>query len=147
MPRIVPKCRLRGVVDGASITRTMRGKSRYVFLPGQQIVLLSGFRHCGTTGFIDEDFERYPGIGTSHSEAEGMSLNTKRRLILTSLALFALLVLCVLYLCHRVPPTIPAHQSQVEALNDALKNGLLTKSQYDAEIKKLKDEPHTGSQP
>lgn len=66
---------------------------------------------------------------------------------MTSLALFALLVVCVLYLCHRVPPTNPSNQSQVEALNDALKNGLLTKSQYDAEIKKLKDQSHSGSQP
>jgi hypothetical protein len=72
---------------------------------------------------------------------------TKRRLILTSLVVFALLVLCVLYLCHHVPPANPAHQSQVEALNDALKNGLLTQSQYDAEIKKLKDQSHAGSQP
>jgi hypothetical protein len=64
-----------------------------------------------------------------------------------SLVLFALLVLCVLYLCHRVPSASPAHQSQVEALNDALKNGLLTKPQYDAEIKKLQDQSHPGSQP
>ena len=85
--------------------------------------------------------------GNDDSEAEDMSLNTKRRLILTSLVVFALVVLCVLYFCHRVPATIPAHQSQVEALNDALKNGLLTKPQYDAEIKKLKDQSHTQSEP
>jgi hypothetical protein len=76
-----------------------------------------------------------------------MSLNTKRRLILTSLAIFALLVVCVLYLCHRIPRTNPAHQSQVEALNDALKNGLLTKPQYDSEIKKLKGQSHPQTSP
>ena len=76
-----------------------------------------------------------------------MTYNTKRRLILTSLVLFALLVLCVLYVCNRAPQTSSANQPQVEALNDALKNGLITKSQFDAEIKKLKDQSRPQSQP
>ena len=76
-----------------------------------------------------------------------MTHTTKRRLILTSLVVFALVVLCVLYLCHRVPPANPTRQSQIEALNDALKNGLLTKPQYDAEIKRLKDQSQPQSQP
>jgi hypothetical protein len=78
-----------------------------------------------------------------------MTQNTKRSLILPALLIFALVVLGVLYICHRSARSHPTNQSQVEALNDALKNGLLTKSQYDAEIKKLKDQskPQSGSQP
>jgi hypothetical protein len=71
-----------------------------------------------------------------------MTHNSKRRLILTSLAIFALLVLCTLYFFHRAAQKSSASPSQVEALNDALKNGLITKPQYDAEIKKLKDQPY-----
>ena len=76
-----------------------------------------------------------------------MTHHAKRRLILTSLALFALVVVGVLFICHHYPRPHPANQSQIDALNDALKNGLLTKPQYDAEIKKLTDQSHPQSQP
>lgn len=76
-----------------------------------------------------------------------MTQNTKRSLILPALLVFALVVVGVLYVCHRRTQSHPTNQSQVEALNDALKNGLLTKSQYDAEIKKLKDQSQPKSEP
>jgi hypothetical protein len=75
-----------------------------------------------------------------------MTQNTKRSLILPALLIFALVVVGVLYVCHRRAQSHPS-QSQVEALNDALKNGLLTKSQYDAEMKKLKDKSQPNPQP
>jgi hypothetical protein len=78
-----------------------------------------------------------------------MTQNAKRGLILPALILFALVVFAVLYICHR-SARAHAHspaQSQVEALNDALRNGLLTKPQYDAEIKKLKDQSKPNPQP
>jgi len=68
-----------------------------------------------------------------------MTRNTKRRLILPALVLFALVVIGVLFISQRSSRAHSLNQSQVDALNDALKNGLLTKSQYDAEIKKLKE--------
>ena len=73
-----------------------------------------------------------------------MTQNAKRGLILPALILFALVVFAVLYICHRSARVHAPAQSQVEALNDALRNGLLTKSQYDAEIKKLKDQPKSN---
>jgi len=75
-----------------------------------------------------------------------MTQNTKRSLILPALLVFALVVVGVLFICHRRAQSHPTNQSQVEALNDALKNGLLTKSQYDAEIKKLKDQSQSTPQ-
>ncbi len=76
-----------------------------------------------------------------------MTQNAKRGLILPALILFALVVFAVLYICHRSASAHIPTQSQVEALNDALKNGLLTKSQYDAELKRLKDQPKSNPRP
>jgi hypothetical protein len=76
-----------------------------------------------------------------------MSQTSKRRLILAAIVLFALIVFGCLFLGHRASHAPAATQSQVEALNDALKNGLITKSQYDSEIKKLKDQPQPTSLP
>ena len=76
-----------------------------------------------------------------------MTQNAKRGLILPALILFALVVVAVLYICHRSASAHTPTQSQIEALNDALRNGLLTKPQYDAEIKKLKDQPKPNPQP
>ena len=73
-----------------------------------------------------------------------MTQTSKRRLILASLVLFALIVFGALYVGHyksRASHAPAATQSQIDALNDALKNGLITKPQYDSEIKKLKDQP------
>lgn len=74
-----------------------------------------------------------------------MTQNAKRGLILPALILFALVVFAVLYICHRSARSHTPTQTQIDALNDALRNGLLTKSQYDAEIKKLKDQPQPQS--
>jgi hypothetical protein len=75
-----------------------------------------------------------------------MTHNTKRGLILPALILFALVVFGVVYLCHRIYRTHPPTQSQVEALNDALKNGLISKPQYDSELKKLNDKSQPNPQ-
>jgi cell division protein FtsB len=75
-----------------------------------------------------------------------MTQTSKRRLILAAIVLFALIVFGCLFLGHHYGHA-PATQSQVDALNDALKNGLITKSQYDSEIKKLKDQPQSQPTP
>jgi hypothetical protein len=76
-----------------------------------------------------------------------MTHNTKRSLILPVLILFALVVFGVLYVCHRIYLTHPPTQSQIEALNDALKNGLISKPQYDSELKKLKEQQSQSTPP
>jgi len=76
-----------------------------------------------------------------------MTQNPKRSLILPALILFALVVFGVLYICHRIYVAPPPTQSQVEALNDALKNGLISKPQYDSEMKRLKDQSQSKAQP
>jgi len=76
-----------------------------------------------------------------------MTQNTKRSLILPALIIFALVVVGVLYICHRRAQSHATNQSQVEALNDALKNGLISKPQYDSEIKKIKDQSQPKSEP
>ena len=76
-----------------------------------------------------------------------MTQSTKRRLILTAIVLFALIVFGCLFLSHHNSHAPAATQSQVDALNDALKNGLITKPQYDSEIKKLKDQPQSQPTP
>jgi hypothetical protein len=76
-----------------------------------------------------------------------MTQTAKRRLILAALVLFALIVFGCLFLGHHFSHAPAATQSQIDALNDALKNGLITKPQYDSEIKKLKDQPQPQSAP
>jgi cell division protein FtsB len=76
-----------------------------------------------------------------------MTHTSKRRLILGAIALFALVVFGVLFMSHHNSRARSANQSQVEALNDALKNGLITQSQYDAEIKKLQTQDHPQTEP
>lgn len=76
-----------------------------------------------------------------------MTQSTKRRLILIAIVIFALIVFGCLFLSHHNSHAPAATQSQVDALNDALKNGLITKPQYDSEIKKLKDQPQSQPTP
>jgi hypothetical protein len=76
-----------------------------------------------------------------------MTQTSKRRLILAAIVLFALIVFGCLFLGHHNSHTPAATQSQIDALNDALKNGLITKPQYDSEIKKLKDQPQSQPTP
>jgi hypothetical protein len=77
---------------------------------------------------------------------EPMSQTSKRRLILAAIDVFAPIVFGALFLGHRASHAPTASPTQVDALNDALKNGLITKSQYDSEMKKLKDQPPPASE-
>jgi uncharacterized membrane protein len=93
-------------------------------------------------------------ISTNHHQSQqriaAMTQTSKRRLILAAIVLFALIVFGVLYIAHhksRASHAPAATQSQIDALNDALKNGLITKPQYDSEIKKLKDQPQSQPTP
>jgi len=80
-------------------------------------------------------------------QIEPMTQTSKRRLILAAIVLFALIVFGALFLGHHTSHAPIVTQSQVDALNDALKNGLINKSQYDSEIKKLKDQSQSTSLP
>jgi hypothetical protein len=112
-------------------------------------VSLFASRHAFVTNARHAAIHKTKTISAIHHTSNHMTQTSKRRLILAAIVLFALIVFGALYVGHyksRASHAPTATQSQIDALNDALKNGLITKSQYDAEIKKLKDQRQSTPQ-